>query len=275
MKKLGFAVLVFIIAFAVPVTVYTLMKEEEDLDTRDRAADSTVESGNSSQPEFASIPITEASIGQPYSYKVRAVDDDGDELELRVRQLPEWLVWDEDLGVISGTPSESDAGSHRVEISVSDGKWVQTQTFDVVVHGEDEESGVLLDSEEVVSEETDMGQSSGGVVEEESTADDMSSAETEQDSELLPISEPDGVVAAAQETAVLGESSSLPKTAVSKWVIVAAIGFGIMSAGFFLWADGKWDLLAQVQSSVQYNRGKQIAMDMGEGVTVKKRKVRV
>ena len=87
------------------------------------------------------------------------------------------------------------------------------------------------------------------------------------------MSEPDEVV--VRSTTVLGAGSSLPKTALSGWMLALAVGCGVISMAAFLWADAKWNIVSQLSSSVQYRRGKQIAMDMGEGVTVKKRKIEV
>lgn len=280
MKKFGFALLIFLLAFAVPVAVYTVVTRGDDLDNRNQAADSAEVDSNHFEPEFTSVPITEADVGAVYSYKVHVTDDDGDELELRVRQIPDWLTWDVDQGIIAGTPEEGDVGTHRVEISVSDGKQVRTQTFDVVVaagtSSQAPEGGGTLEESlvESINGGSEPSESDSGPVTSNGTASELGSAVSSSDADesgLLPVEQPEVIV--AQQAEVLGTGTSLPKTAVSKWFLVAAIGCGVVAAGAFLWADGRWNIVSNVSSSIQYRQGNQIEMDMGDGVTVKKRKI--
>ncbi|BFM07277.1 hypothetical protein R50071_24810 [Halioxenophilus aromaticivorans] len=72
-----------------------------------------------------------------YSYTINAEDQDGEtRLSFTAMSLPHWLTL-EDHGdgtaTISGTPTSVNVGNQRVEIQVSDGSLVKSQSFDLIV----------------------------------------------------------------------------------------------------------------------------------------------
>ena len=78
------------------------------------------------KPTFTSTPVTEATVGQPYTYRVTATDPDGDPLTFSNAALPSWLSVDggpPDDGAVTlqGTPSADDVGEVDVFFRVSDG----------------------------------------------------------------------------------------------------------------------------------------------------------
>lgn len=250
------AVLVFVLGFAVPVTVYSLVSRSSDFDVRNQAAEE--ESTNISVPRIVSIPVTEISVNEKYSYTVKAVDDDGDELEYIVNNKPDWLDWDSDLKLFDGRPGTDDTGDFDVEISVSDGKWLDTQKFKISVEG-----GVLgVQSSRVVSsspsrETTTEVSNDGSTL---SAGDDLVS------SNLSDMNIPE----------VLGESATtLPDTAISKGVLALSFGAGIVCVAFFLLADARFGLVDRVMTGVNYSKGRQISFRVGDGRVVKKRSVKI
>jgi hypothetical protein len=63
-------------------------------------------------------------------FLVVASDPDGDTLKFSADDLPEGVEIDKDSGEISGLIECKDAGTHRVEINVSDGRATTVVTFD-------------------------------------------------------------------------------------------------------------------------------------------------
>lgn len=262
MKKATFGIIVFLVAFAVPVTVYTLISSSGDFDTAEEAAESVGSEEAGSRPRIVSVPSTEVVVGESYSYRVRASDDDSDalSLEFRVTHMPSWLKWDGQLTSFDGAPTSDDIGSHRVEVTVSDGTWVDTQTFEI----------------DVLSAGGDAGGGSGTVVDQR---DDPVIAEnphivpadaTRADSGLVPVSSS----SIQTEPEVLGEAT-LPQTSIFTGVLGLSVGVGIVALALFLWIDTRAGISERTVSWVQYQRGRQIKMDVGDGVKVKKRKIRV
>jgi len=70
-------------------------------------------------PVFTSIPVTAATIGQPYSYQATASDPDGNALTFSVFAGPEWLSVSTS-GLASGTPPAGSAGPAQVFLRVLD-----------------------------------------------------------------------------------------------------------------------------------------------------------
>lgn len=280
MKKFGFALIIFALVFAVPVTVYTIISNSSDLDNRDRAADSEnteTEEANLSVPQIISVPSTEVLVGELYSYQVKAIDDDGDTLEYQVVKYPSWMTWDAELRVLEGIPEEDDVGVHRVEIVITDGKWRQTHAFDVVVASETTELETVAPSSgsgtDIVPSQTGSTSSSSVTpVEEGSDAETPTLVTQPEEYGFVPI---DQVESQAPDGVVLGEATTLPNTASFTGVVGLSLGAAIIAVGIFLWADVKWSLSDRMITRIQYERGRQVGMDMGSGVVVKKRKVRL
>ena len=78
------------------------------------------------KPTFTSDPVTEATVGQRYEYRITATDPDGDALSFGNAGLPDWLSVDAgppDDGAVTlqGTPSPDDVGEVELLFRVSDG----------------------------------------------------------------------------------------------------------------------------------------------------------
>ena len=72
-------------------------------------------------PTFTSTEIKSATQGTLYTYTVTTSDDDiGDVVTLSGTTIPSWLSFDVDTGILTGTPGNSDVGSHTVSIAAQD-----------------------------------------------------------------------------------------------------------------------------------------------------------
>jgi len=85
-------------------------------------------------PYFTSTPMTAAREATPYSYTAEVLDSNGDELTLRGITVPTWLRFNAANGVLSGTPSSSDVGTHSVILRVADTNSYSDQSFTVAVN---------------------------------------------------------------------------------------------------------------------------------------------
>ncbi len=84
-------------------------------------------------PQISSNPVTQAVSNTSYTYRLIANDADGDNLTLSAPILPQWLSFNDSSGVLSGTPSAADIGSHSIVLSVTDGTTAVSQNFTVIV----------------------------------------------------------------------------------------------------------------------------------------------
>jgi fibronectin-binding autotransporter adhesin len=86
-------------------------------------------------PIISSTPITAATQDTAYSYTFAASDiDAGDTLTLSGQTVPAWLTFNAATGVLSGTPTNADVGSHNVVLRVTDtGGLFADQSFTIVV----------------------------------------------------------------------------------------------------------------------------------------------
>ena len=81
-------------------------------------------------PEFifsesnASISAIEDEI---FEYHLQAYDVDGDDLTFQTSQIPDWLILDEQEGILSGKPRDDDVGMHNFILSVSDSEGDKTE----------------------------------------------------------------------------------------------------------------------------------------------------
>jgi len=81
----------------------------------------TVEAVNGA-PTISGSPSTRINEGQSYSFAPSASDPDGDKLSFSIQNPPTWARFDTATGLLSGTPSKTDAGSYsNIVITVSDG----------------------------------------------------------------------------------------------------------------------------------------------------------
>jgi hypothetical protein len=286
MRKFVLALIVFLVAFAVPVTVYTLLTgSEDDFDTREQAAGGEEDGENTSIPQIISVPVTGVFVGEIYSYRVRALDEDGDRLEYQARLYPSWLEWDERLGVLKGTPGQGDIGLHRVELVVTDGKWIQTHAFDVSVTEPTPDSAIpdSVDGSESPDAEDVQGASSVAIVDgsdvsgKSGRVSEGSAHSDPEDYGFVPIGEAmeSSAVSGNDSGAVLGEATTLPDTATFGGVLAVSSGVGVIALGLFLWVDTRWDISGTLLTSIRFERGEQITMDVRNGSKVKKRKIRL
>ena len=79
-------------------------------------------------PVFNSTNITDSTEGTFYYYKltVEDIDPTGDSIDLSATVLPSWLSFDENTGVLSGTPYVSNLGDHNVSIKATDSRGAST-----------------------------------------------------------------------------------------------------------------------------------------------------
>ncbi len=71
-------------------------------------------------PFVSNAPPATASEGVTYRYTLAASDPDGDPVEITAPTLPSWLSFSAPA-TVTGTPAESDVGTHEVRMQVSDG----------------------------------------------------------------------------------------------------------------------------------------------------------
>ncbi len=87
-------------------------------------------------PSFTSSPVTSAAQDALYSYTIDATDPDGDPLTIDATTLPAWLTFTDNgdgTATLSGTPTDTEVGSHSVVLSISDGSLSDSQSFTIVV----------------------------------------------------------------------------------------------------------------------------------------------
>ena len=88
--------------------------------------------GANDAPTITSTAVTGANEDAAYSYTTTASDDDADDtVTLTCTTVPSWLSCTD--GALTGTPSNSDVGSHAVVITASDGTVSVTDSFTIVV----------------------------------------------------------------------------------------------------------------------------------------------
>ena len=86
-------------------------------------------------PSFSSNPVTTAQEDDVYTYTAVGTDmDTGDTFTLGSSSVPSWLTFTASSGVLTGTPANSDVGTHSVTLTVTDAAGaVGTQTFTITV----------------------------------------------------------------------------------------------------------------------------------------------
>ena len=86
-------------------------------------------------PTFSSTAVTAATEDAAYSYTATASDVDvGDTVTLTGTTIPTWMSFDATTGALTGTPTNSEVGSHAVTITATDAAGATaTDTFTVVV----------------------------------------------------------------------------------------------------------------------------------------------
>ncbi|WP_239000475.1 putative Ig domain-containing protein [Shewanella sp. LZH-2] len=86
-------------------------------------------------PTISSMALTSATQDAAYSYTLVASDSDvGDSVTLSVVTLPSWLSFNAATGVLSGTPTNANVGSHAVVLRATDVDGLTAeQSFSIVV----------------------------------------------------------------------------------------------------------------------------------------------
>ncbi|QYX66870.1 putative Ig domain-containing protein [Shewanella putrefaciens] len=112
----------------------TLKVTDTDGLTAEQSFSITVTNVNDA-PTISSTAITAATQDAAYSYNFAASDTDvGDVLTLSAVTKPSWLSFNAATGVLSGTPSNSDVGSHAVTLKVTDTDGLTAeQSFSITV----------------------------------------------------------------------------------------------------------------------------------------------
>ena len=85
------------------------------------------------EPVIESTPVLTGKVLVDYEYQVIAVDADEDPLTYSLLLKPEGMTINETTGLIEWVPQENQAGTHDVEVEVSDGKKFTLQVFTINV----------------------------------------------------------------------------------------------------------------------------------------------
>jgi hypothetical protein len=73
------------------------------------------------KPVFESYPETEVRQWFEWEYAVSVSDADGDSIDLRVEEKPEWISYDADTRTLNGIPGRNDTGDFRIVLAAGDG----------------------------------------------------------------------------------------------------------------------------------------------------------
>ncbi|MGI2091670.1 Ig-like domain-containing protein [Shewanella oncorhynchi] len=112
----------------------TLRVTDTDGLTAEQSFSITVTNVNDA-PTISSTAVTAATQDAAYSYNLVASDSDtGDSLTLSAVTKPSWLSFTASTGLLSGTPSNADVGSHAVTLRVTDTDGLTAeQSFSITV----------------------------------------------------------------------------------------------------------------------------------------------
>ncbi|MBS0043442.1 DUF4347 domain-containing protein, partial [Shewanella sp. M16] len=112
----------------------TLRVTDTDGLTAEQSFSITVTNVNDA-PTISSTAVTAATQDAAYSYSLTATDSDtGDSLTLSAVTKPSWLSFNAATGLLSGTPSNADVGSHAVTLRVTDTDGLTAeQSFSITV----------------------------------------------------------------------------------------------------------------------------------------------
>ncbi len=258
-RKVLFAIGVFLVAFAIPVAVFSIFNKSANFDSRNKAAEPQ-KTTDQTVPQIVSIPITEAAVGQKYQYKVRAIDPGGDTLEYIVKDKPSWVSWDNTKKVLTGTPKSTDVGTFSVQIEVSDGRWLSTQKYQIVVSGGAANQGSQTNTD-------------AGTTTTQNTTPNKSDASKYGLEPIAQTTKP--ATTQTSRGRVLGASTNLPNTALPGSVILLSIGAALLAVAAFFLVDANFGIADRFVNWYGYNRGKQIQLKLENGTIIKKRQIKV
>jgi len=108
------------------------------------------------EPVISSTPVNNVNEDSLYSYTFAVTDADaGDTLTLSATQLPGWLSFNSTTGVLSGTPTNADVGTHNVTLRVNDGTVDVDQAFVITVaNTNDAPTGSVIISGAAIEDQT-------------------------------------------------------------------------------------------------------------------------
>ncbi|TDX48919.1 putative Ig domain-containing protein [Orenia marismortui] len=86
-----------------------------------------VAEGSNNAPQITSTAAITAKEGEEYSYKVEAIDPDGDSLSYSLTTSPEGMNINIDTGLITWIPDGTQSGNHQVIVKVADTKGESTE----------------------------------------------------------------------------------------------------------------------------------------------------
>lgn len=120
--------------------MYTIIARASDTASQTSDTSVTVEVKNITEsvnnpPVIVSTPLTEASVGESYSYDVEAADpDQGDVLIYTLTTMPEGMTINSETGLVEWMPGQGSVGNVPVEVTVSDtGGLEDSQAFIISV----------------------------------------------------------------------------------------------------------------------------------------------
>lgn len=90
-------------------------------------------------PLVSDIPLLTTKAGQQVSYRVKANDEDGDDLHFWIDDMPSWMSIDSKIGLIIANPTASDYGYNNFVLTVSDGLFDVKKEFSIYVAHDKEE----------------------------------------------------------------------------------------------------------------------------------------
>ena len=98
---------------------------------------------NNELPVVTSTPITTATQGSPYSYTITASDPENAPLTFTASPSnPSWLHFNPSTRVVSGTPSQADAGkTFQISFTISDGTNTIEHKYNITVSGNGNNQG--------------------------------------------------------------------------------------------------------------------------------------
>ena len=84
-------------------------------------------------PTITSAALETAKEDLPYNYTITATDATGNSLTYSTQVKPDWLSINPATGVLSGTPSNDDVGTHDITVRVANGIMNADQIFTITV----------------------------------------------------------------------------------------------------------------------------------------------
>ena len=84
-------------------------------------------------PVITSIAVTQAMVNESYRYTFTATNGDSGTLTMTATELPDWLTFDTETGVLTKIQGAGEVGDYPITLNVSDGRDTLSQTFTITV----------------------------------------------------------------------------------------------------------------------------------------------